>query len=117
MFECTMPQYTITIDGYESGLTEKTVEQMIREQFAYENVEIHVAEDQSDISVNLTGYFTTAADGTEQIEQIRYEDNGAEVDSGVVYLSDLLPRDVVETDTAHRLSVKVTATPVEDPNA
>jgi len=37
-----MTEYTITIDGYESGLTRKTVEQMIREQFGGQDIKIDV---------------------------------------------------------------------------
>lgn len=43
-----MTQYTITIEGYESGLTAKTVEQQFREQYegAYEQqVSIEVEEE------------------------------------------------------------------------
>jgi hypothetical protein len=46
-----MTEYTITIDGYESGLTRNTVEQMIREQFGGQDVDITVSEEKSDISV------------------------------------------------------------------
>jgi hypothetical protein len=38
-----MTEYTITVDGYESGLTEKTVEQAVREQFGGQDVTITVA--------------------------------------------------------------------------
>lgn len=46
-----MTEYTITVDGYETGLTRKTVEQMIREQFGGQDVDITVREGQSSISV------------------------------------------------------------------
>lgn len=39
-----MPEYTVTIDGYESGLTEKTVEQQFREQYGGPDVSITVEE-------------------------------------------------------------------------
>jgi len=39
-----MPEYTITIDGYESGLTAKTVEQQFREQYGSPEIEITVTE-------------------------------------------------------------------------
>jgi hypothetical protein len=42
-----MTEYTITIDGYESGLTAKTVEQMFRERYEgadAQQVEITVEE-------------------------------------------------------------------------
>jgi len=41
---CSMTEYTITIDGYESGLTAKTVEQQFREQFGGQDVHISVRE-------------------------------------------------------------------------
>jgi len=39
-----MTEYTITVDGYESGLTEKAVEQTVREQFGGQDVTITVTE-------------------------------------------------------------------------
>lgn len=39
-----MTEYRITIDGFESGLTEKTVEQQFREMYGAEDVEITVTE-------------------------------------------------------------------------
>ena len=39
-----MPEYEVTIDGYESGLTAKTVEQMFREQYGTPNTVITVRE-------------------------------------------------------------------------
>ena len=39
-----MTEYTVTIDGYESGLTEKTVEQQFREQYGGSDVSITVEE-------------------------------------------------------------------------
>jgi len=39
-----MTEYTITIDGYESGLTEKAIEQSFREQFGSYDVDITVEE-------------------------------------------------------------------------
>lgn len=39
-----MSEYTITIDGYESGLTEKTVEQQFREQYGGPEIDITVTE-------------------------------------------------------------------------
>jgi len=42
-----MTRYTVTIDGYESGLTAKTVEQQFREQYegAYaQDIDITVEE-------------------------------------------------------------------------
>jgi len=38
-----MTEYTITIDGYESGLTGKTIEQQFREIYGAEDVEITVS--------------------------------------------------------------------------
>jgi len=40
-----MSEYSITIDGYESGLTEKTVEQQFREMYGSPEVEITVEEE------------------------------------------------------------------------
>lgn len=39
-----MPQYKVTIDGYESGLTTRTVEQQFREQYGAPEIEIEVTE-------------------------------------------------------------------------
>ena len=39
-----MTEYTVTIDCYESGLTEKTVEQQFREQYGGPDVSITVEE-------------------------------------------------------------------------
>jgi len=39
-----MTEYTITIEGYESGLTEKTVEQQFREQYGGPDMTITVQE-------------------------------------------------------------------------
>ena len=39
-----MTEYTVTIDGYKSGLTEKTVEQQFREQYGGPDVSIIVEE-------------------------------------------------------------------------
>lgn len=40
-----MTSYTITIEGYRSGLTEKTVEQQFREMYGRGEVEITVEEE------------------------------------------------------------------------
>lgn len=37
-----MTEYQITIDGYESGLTAKTVEQQFRDMYGSEEIEITV---------------------------------------------------------------------------
>jgi hypothetical protein len=39
-----MTEYTITIDGYESGLTTKTVEQQFREQYGAPETKVTVTE-------------------------------------------------------------------------
>ena len=44
IYSFAMAEYTIEIDGYESGLTTKTVEQMFREQYGDMDVEITVTE-------------------------------------------------------------------------
>jgi len=46
-----MVAYTIAIDGYESGLTEKTVEQTMREQFGGQDVSISVSKRNANITV------------------------------------------------------------------
>jgi hypothetical protein len=52
-----MTEYTITIDGYKSGLTGKTIEQSMREQFGGPGVDITVSEAQSEISVERRGEY------------------------------------------------------------
>lgn len=43
-----MPEYEVTIDGYESGLTAKTVEQIFREMYGNPNTVITVRESESE---------------------------------------------------------------------
>jgi hypothetical protein len=43
-----MTEYTITIDGYRSGLTENAIEQSFREQFGSYDVTITVEESSTD---------------------------------------------------------------------
>lgn len=49
-----MSEYTITIDGHESELSRKTIEQTFREQYGGKNVSVTVTESDSDITV---GYY------------------------------------------------------------
>jgi len=91
-----MTEYTITIDGYESGLTRKTVEQMMREQFGGQDVEIHVTEDQSSVSVkHCPPYVNIFSDGrlvaslSEQHDELLIYQSGTDEPIGKHTLSDL----------------------------
>jgi hypothetical protein len=83
MYECTMPQYTITIDGFESGLTEQAVEQSVRESLACpEPTDVTVEQSDTEeenntnenISIERREYVNIFADG-ELIVSVSEEHN------------------------------------------
>lgn len=52
-----MPEYTITVEEYESGLTQEAIEQIMEGKFRGQNVSITVTEESSDVSVSRSGEY------------------------------------------------------------
>lgn len=74
-----MSEYTITIEGYESGLTQSTVAQMIREQFGGPNVEISV-ENKDESDDGKLDIWQEADATAEEVSVVAYsEENGTVV--------------------------------------
>jgi hypothetical protein len=86
-----MPQYTITIDGFESGLTEHAVEQTVRESLACpEPIDVTVESNESDsmddenpdINVERDKYVNVFSNGRLIVSISEYNDEVLVYESG-----------------------------------